>query len=300
MAEIPQHPNTFHLRYSVKYNTKNPVPLTEIIASLQSLDVLLKDAKNVLSLLTDVDISGQAIYIERIESGSLFTDVVLMLWCEDKEATERVMQWIENNKMKSILSILVGAGLVLGYQYLTNEKTNATVTTTTTITDSVIINGSDALSPELQKEIDAAIEQKMSQQRSKYAKATMDFVAPIRAEPDADISMGVDGQLMDTLNPEAIKTMPSAFEARKNQRFQSMTSVQVDLRATDIDKRTSGWAGTITGTVDTRVPIVLDPTLEPNALHGRISFKADVEVERTFRQSANQMIPTKIIVRKIY
>lgn len=303
MNVVLEQPNTISLRYSIKYNTTHAVPLAEVIASLSSLDVLLGKASQVLSDLTHTDHLGQSIYIERVETGSLWQDIVLVIYCQDAEATKRVLNWIEEHKMKSVfIGMLLGGALTYGATTLLSPNTNAaTVNNTTTITNSIIVSGgTDVVSDEIKKQVGAAIEKKILQDKNQIAKATLEFMSPVRSEPSASISLGADGSLADSIEPAVITAIPTQYEAKKNQRFESLTKVKISLRATDIDKRKQGWAGTIDGVVDNRVSIILDPTLEPSELLGRTSFVADVEVERTYRKGVNEMIPTRIIVRKIY
>ena len=294
--------NSLQLRYSIKYNTTQAVPLDEVITSLNSLNFLLKNASQVLTDLTHVDFIGQAIYVEKIETGSLKNDIILVITCQDAEALKRVLEWMDKYKMtKYLIPGLIGAGLMFAYQTLTNPNTNAAVVNhTTTITDSIIISGSSEIAPEMQKKIDEAIERKITRDKNGAAKAALEFFSPVRTEPNASISLGDGESVTNTIEPATIVAIPTKYEPKKNNRFESLQKVKIELRATDIDKRKQGWAGTIAGVAESRITIVLDPTLEPNVLHGKTSFVADIDLERTYRKTENQMIPTKIIVRKIY
>lgn len=293
---------SFELRYSVKYNTKNPVPIDEVIASLQSLSIMLKDTYHIVEDLVHVDLYGQKIYIEKIETGSLINDIVL-LFQGDKDTISKIIKWFEEHKMKSLLvGMIAGAVVLKGYQVLTSPNVNAAAGSTVINNSGVlVINTNDNVSKETQEQVNKAIEKNIEKQNYKtFASTVLDFISPIRSEPEATISMSSNGNVVAEVPTGVVSSIPTVFEAKKNQRFEKVSNVKVDFRAIDLDSRKRGWGGTITGIVDKRVSIVLDPTLDPIELNGKTSVIADVEIERTFQKTANQMMPTKIIIRAIH
>lgn len=296
------HEYVVNLSYRIKYNTKEPVPIDEIISALSSLNTLLASASSVISGLSHVEIQGQQLFVQKIESGSLIEDISVSLIFGDKEKMDDFLRWLRGTKMKNVLiGAILGGALVYGTTVLIKNNADPSVNNGSQIINSpnsMIINfPADTLNDQTRKTINDEIAKRVTN-KNEIAKQTINFFKPIRDEPNATISVG-DGGVKAEITAQTIQSIPAKYVAKKNNRFEEMSRVVVVLRATDLDSKKSGWAGSIEG-VTNRLKLEIDPTIEPTEIYGKNKITADVTLEREFNQKDNQMVPKRIIIRVIY
>lgn len=289
------------LSYRIKYETKDPVPLEEIIDALGSLNTLLSSTSAVLSELSHVDILGHQLYVQRIESGSLIEDICVALMFGNKEKMDDFLQWLHKSKMQPIIiGAILGGALTFGYHVLTTNNTVPIENSGSMISNSpnsLIINfPQGTLDEDTKKLLNDEIGKRI-RNKDDFAKQTMNFMEPARRDPNAKISFG-EGSTKAELPASSIKAVPKKYAAKKNNLFVDMSGVTVKLRATDLDSKKSGWAGSIEG-ITNRVKVELDPTIDPIEIYGKTSITADVTLERSYNQQANQLVPKRIIIRSI-
>lgn len=296
------HQHVVNLFYKIKYDTEVPVPLDEVIGALTSLNILLASASSVISEISHVEVQGHQIFVQKIESGSLIEDIGVTLIFGSKEKMGDFLKWLHGTNMREILiGALLGGALVAGYGILTKNNADPSANSGSQINNSpnsMIINFPEGV---LDEKTRAALNEEIIKRipnKNELAKQTLNFFAPARGDKNASISLG-DGEAKASIPAQIIQSVPSKYIAKKNNRFEELNGVVIDLRATDLDSKKTGWAGSIEG-VTKRVRLEIDPTIEPTEIYGKTKITADVTLERDFNSRENQMIPKRIIVRAIY
>lgn len=295
------HQHVVKLSYKIKYETENPVPIEEIIDALQSLNTLLSSASSVISELSNVEIQGHQLYVEKLVSGSLVEDICVSLIFGDQEKMNDFLRWLNTTNMRPFLvGALLSGALTFGVMTLMNNNAVPAQNSGSQISNSpnaMIVNFPEGtLSEETKKLVNDEIAKRVSD-RNAYAKQTLNFFEPVRNDPNARISLG-EGEAKADISSAVVKAVPQKYVAKKNNRFEDLSGVTVVLRAVDLDSKKTGWAGSIEGVTE-RVKVELDPTIDPVEIYGKTKIIADVTLERDFKQQANQMVPKRIIIRSI-
>lgn len=297
-----QHQYVVNLSYKIKYHTEVPVPIDDVIKALTSLNTLLGSASAVISKISHVEIQGHQIFVQKIESGSLLEDIGVTLIFGSKEKMDDFLKWLHGTNMREMLiGAVLGGALIAGYGVLTKNNSDPSANSGSQINNSpnsMIINfPAGTIDEKTRNTINEEIAKRISN-KNELAKQTLNFFDPVRSDAKATISLG-EGKALATIPTKSIQSVPSKYVAKKNNRFEELNGVVIELRATDLDSKKSGWAGSIEG-VTKRVKLEIDPTIEPSEVYGKTKISADVTLERAFNSQENQMVPKRIIVRAIY
>ncbi|MFC0351840.1 hypothetical protein [Undibacterium danionis] len=295
MTTIVTYP--YSLSHTIHYNTRNPVPISEVIKALESLQALMKSVPTVIAGITETKIRTSELHVERIESGSLFETIVLTLFFKDEEDLKKFMEKIrENPKLKNTLIGIALAGLV-GYGLHLASSSKGESPQIQANNNTIITIGADAtkMAPEALKAIiEAAVTNK-----KENAKNAIKFVSPARSDPESSISMaGIDGPEIE-ITPKAILEAPKEVPEIANQKIEDMQNIDIQIRAYDLDNKNSGWAGKIEG-VTSRTKIELDPHVDEKLLFGKTVVKADVTVTFITKPKDKHYTAKSIFIRKIY
>lgn len=287
----------YSLTHTVYYNTKNPVPISEVIDALQSLQALMKTVPKVIEGITETKIRATELHIERIESGSLSETVLLTLFFKDEDELKKFMAKIrENPKLKYTLVGFALAGVVMyGIQSVSGSKGDTPQIQANNNT--IIAIGADAtnMAPEaLTAIIEAAVSNK-----KENAKQAVKFVSPARSDPESSVSLlGENGPEIE-ITPKAIGETPRVVGEIRDQKIEDISNVEVQIRATDLDSKSSGWAGKIEG-ITSRTKIELDPRVDEKLLFGRVVVRADVTITFVTKPNDKKYTAKSIFIRKIY
>lgn len=290
----------FEASYRVYYNTKNPVPIKEIIASLQGLEGLLQCVPQALTNLTGIEIDGSEFLVQTIKSGSLVDDFLLRFFFKDKESFEAFAQKLgENKKMRVAVIAAIVAGAV-GYGLHWAATASKQPTPSITATNSVIIqNGAGTLnmSPEVyQEKLLAALSDKKS-----VAASAIKAVAPNRNDPQSTIRFGAleDAATNGLEIPaSAIAEAPTKLILEPNERIEKYTNAVLHLRAMDLDNKTKGWAGKLANREE-RLLIQLDPNVSASEIFGRESVRVDADLVYMESGRSRELKPKRIYVRRV-
>jgi hypothetical protein len=200
-----------------------------------------------------------------------------------------------------LIGAILGGMLTYGVEYLT--KNNAAIAPSASnhienSPNSMIINfPPNTVGDDVKAQVNEAV-RKHIQNRDEVAKQTLNFFEPLKNDGNGSISLG-EGTGAASIPATTLRSIQKKYSPKKNNRFEDLNGVNIKLRATDLDSKKTGWAGSIEG-MTPRVKIELDPTLEPTALYGKTTITADVTLERDFSKQKNQLIPKRIIIRAIY
>lgn len=284
---------TVDVRYGIKYATSRPVPIPEIVASLESMARLLKRTPAFIEkAYGDIKVVETEIFVSKIESGSLIEDFIVRYvfkGIDNYEAAKAVADKImsDNKTIHTIVSMGVGALMVFGVmQVIPDGK----ATPQLEAYNNTIINVGGELgftAGDLKVLLDATSDKKA------LAKDAVQAFRPSKLDGDASIE--IDG--MDTLNvpSSAIFEVPEEYNPPvPDERETKYQNTEVVIYASDRDKSESGWAGIVPNLLDKRTAIILDAAVDPAKLHGRVRVRADIVIHERFVPSKKKYEARKI------
>lgn len=309
------------LSYAIKYETDQYIPLNEIIKALSSLEVLLSKSDKVVSKLINIDITGQELYITRLESGSLWEYIVVKLFFKDQAALDDALEKLRDSKMKKyIVGLILGGALGYGaYHALSN---NAASNTASNVTKSNVILGSensnifnfhgDVIDEQTREVINSAIQESFAKNPGAVASQTINFFEPARNDPNASILMGEDTAMPTVIPKEIIDVIPERYKKPDNKDVNELYDVRILFRAKDLDSNKAGWAGVIESVgdfgdsgididdiSDGRLKVELDPLLDPDDIFEQDYIYANISLERKYDKASDKLKPARIIIRSI-
>lgn len=286
----------FECTYTIRYNTKNPVPIPTVIEALTALNGLLVNVPKILGQVTETKIESGEFFIERIQSGSLTEDLLIKLFFKDEAELDAFMEKIRENGMlrNTIVGAVIGGLIVYGITLATGKNQTPNITAT----NNTIINigaGEVKLTPEaFEAIVKAAVTDKQE-----TAKNAVKFFAPARTDSESSVYLEGLNATQIHIPPATIAETPEKFSPIKNERTEDLTNTTVQIRAADLDSKKAGWAGKIEGKTD-RIKIELDPNVKESDLFGKASVSADVTLIYTPKSKNNELSPSKIYIRKIH
>jgi hypothetical protein len=282
----------FQTTHRVFYNTKNPVPIKDVIIALQGLDGLLKPLPTLVSTLTGIEISGGEFLIESIESGSLIEDIIVRFFFKDRENLDAFVDKLSENKVvKTIVITSAIAGLVgYGLHMAVSDKPAPSITATNSV---IIQGGAGALNISDQAFRDAigsAVTDKKGATES-----ALKFINPARSDSQSTIQF----DNVVSIPSSAIAEAPKKIELDANERIEEFADTVLTIRATNLDSKKSGWAGRL-GNRDERLPIELDPSVSEADIFGRSSVRVAAALIYTEKGKSRELKPSRIYVRRVF
>lgn len=282
------------------YSTKAPVPIAEVIEGLQGLERLLRSLPRAIEKASGVPVLDSEIYVEEIKSGSLIEKVAVKLFFNTEQEFEDFLSKVKTKldgspMIKGTLITALIAGLV-GYGIYLAAKTAPAPTPNITANNNVIINigaGEVGMTPDAFRAIveTAVIDKK------DFARAAVKLVKPARGDTDASIVL--DGRQDIAIEPASIVETPLIVNIEPQKRVDELQNAVLLLRAGDMDRKNAGWAGAIEGKTE-RLPIQLDPMVDPADLFGRSKVVADIALVFHQDNRSGNMVAKSIFVRHVY
>ena len=279
--------------YEIKYTTKIPVPIYEIIESLENIEKLLKRTPAFLEQkYKTIKIIDVEVFVSKIESGSLIQDFVVKYVFKGKENCEdakRVFDNIMNDSAVVKTLVAMGVGGMIMYAAMELLPTGSATTHIEAHNNTIInIGASVDFSSDDFKAALNSIKDKKS-----LVKEVVGATKPAKADPAASIEMsGIEAL---TIAPETVLQLPEKYEApAQAEREVKYQNVEMVVYASDRDKSEGGWAGIVPTIVNARTPVILADGIDPAKLHGRIRFMADIVVHERFVTSKKRYEAKKI------
>ncbi|AQT58706.1 hypothetical protein [Cellvibrio sp. PSBB023] len=269
---------TIETSYQIKYTTKQPVPIEEIIDSLVSLEKLLKRTPKFLEKhYKGIKILETQVTVSSIESGSLIEDFCIKYIFKGKDnydnAKAVIDKMIEDNQVvKTIVAMGVGGMIAYGLVAATGESKPAIEAYNNTI-----IN----IGAEVDFKADDIALVLDSLPKKAIAREAVQAVRPAKGEKDATIEMG--GNRHMTMPKQFIEQAPMHYEApMPSEKSTTYDNIEVFIFASDRDNSDKGWAGVVPQLFEHRVKFSLSDSLDPKKLHGRTKARANVIVHEKF------------------
>lgn len=213
-------------------------------------------------------------------------------------------------KLKSLSDLhplapwIVIGGIVIGAGYLGgclsdmfNSKKGApeplgfSQNTIINIGDTAVLSAGDIVGI-----IDAALPDKR-----KLAEDTVKLVRPTQGHANATLQIGMTNvPAQPMISKKALADIPVEMPPVDRQKsILSLTNQDMEVRAADYDSATKGWGVILTQFHSNRLPLQLDPSINPSALVGKTRLKGDVDVTLVFDSAAGQKTPSLVTLRAL-
>lgn len=263
--------------YTINYTTSKPVPIPEIIDSLQSLEKMIKRTPAFIEkAYNGIEIIDVEVFVDSLQAGSLFEKFTIRYvfkgqdnYDNFKEAVAKVLD--DSSGVRTVVALGVGALTTLGLVAALSpggESKHFEAYNNTIINVGADVNfTADDINTVL----------KATPNKKQLAKDAVNVVSPAKTDPESTIEVsGLSGL---TMSKAYLQDAPDEYKAPiPDEKHEHFTNTTVMIYASDRDKLTTGWAGIVPGVTEKRIPFVLGDGLDPKKLHGRTKIKADIVV----------------------
>lgn len=292
----------YDVPFSVRYVTDKPVPIREIIESLQGVDALLTEAAGTLpGLLKGIEVEHIEIRVSQIEQASplreLFVLSLFLTFQDDLEAEvpEHIGRLVGHPIPDNLDTIVTLSALIIAF-YTVGIIKDLTVGR---LAAGPAKKQLDGLIRELASETNVSEDVIRARLEERYAKrpawkkavtAVGRFFRPSKQQDSAPMEVG-----NHYLDHDTVRDVPRAHEIKAEidrPPFESFENVLLDLHAQDRDHGGRGWAATIPNVIDKRVRVKLMPGVHAADLWQTETVRGDVTV--LFEQVADRREPKEI------
>lgn len=293
---------SFASSHRIYYSNETPIPVGDIAKSLLALEKIILSSTKALEGVTSVEIDSVKVYVSKIETGSLIEDVIVKVFFKDSENMNAFLDKIgekvrepgmpRNLVIGAVIATVIGSGA-----FFASKLVSGGGQTTITANNNTIINfgaGQVEMTPEAFK----AVVETAIKNKKELAENTVRFFAPARADSSAAIT--IDGNDSMQFPANVIAATPMAVKVEKQDYVEDLSDVDLEIRATDLDSTTKGWAGVIHGKIERRVKLKLGAGVTPHDID-RFKVRADVSIvyKRKAKGSGSELVPDHILVREV-
>ena len=294
--------NVLTLSHEIYYSNKNEIPIREVVESLLALERIIKRTPAVLSALTEISIDGVEVYVDELQSGSLFEKIAINLFFKDEADLDAFLAKIReklgehkvarNVLIGAIIASLLGTGL-----FYAAKSMNPQGVPSIQANNNIILNiGADeARLP--RESLQAIIEAAVGPYKKELARDAVKVIKPAQSDTSARIVM--DGNEMLVMTPEVIKATPPKVDMDDLVSTKEYKDVDLQIRATNLDSATQGWAGLIPGLIDRRIRLELADGVDRRDIAGHFQIRADVTIHYRMDKKAKQQAPKLIVVQAV-
>lgn len=286
-------------QYSIHYNTKDPVPIKDIINSLRSFEKIIQRTPAFIehALGDELKVVDVKVYIDELKSGSLTEDFLIKFIFKGQDNYEKAKEvfdkMLEDNTMLRT-AVAVGVGALIAYGAMTaigpaGEKNHFEAYNSTIIN---VGQRANFTAGDIVSIIDSTKDKKS------LAREAIEAIHPAKADPESTIYMLDLPEL--SIPSAAIQEAPSYYEPimpeERTERYENAT---VFIHASDRDRSTSNWAGTVHGIIGHRVRFTLGENVNPRDLHGHIRVTATILVTSRYVSSKKQYEPKSVEILSV-
>ncbi len=283
------------------YSNKKFVPIPDIIESLLSIEKLIQLSPSVLEHATNIPIHKIEVYVDEVSAGSLLEKIAVRLFFKSEEDMEayldKIREKVQTPGMAKNLFLTTVIATIIGYGLYWAASSKGDVgATTINANNNVIINlgaGQVDLTPEAFK---AIVETAVTDKKAAATNA-VGFLKPARGDLQATIKLDQNEAL--EFKRDVINAAPLVVEFPKQEQFEDIHDVDLQIRATNLDSLKQGWAAIIPDKVDRRVRLVLDPSVKPSEIAGRFQVRADVTLFKKLDKTGSNFVPDYIYLRNL-
>lgn len=289
----------FLATHEVYYSTRDPVPVADVIESLLGLERLIKMTPRALEGLTGVPVDKIEVFVDHLESGSLFERVLIKLFFKDENELDafldKVRAKVGDGPARNVLiGAVIASLLYYGAQLVTSAQGGNT--TNITANNNTIINigaGEVQMTPEAFKAIvEAAVTDKKD-----LAKSSVQILKPARNDPNASITLDDSADLV--VPPEVVKDVPASASLGANERVEDMPDAELLIRATNRDSVKTGWSARLPLRFEGRIKLKLADGIDPEEVAGMARVRGDIKIHYRLDPSRNQYVPDFILLLNV-
>jgi len=297
----------------IYYGTTEPPTIKDVIESLKGMDTLAKSfLASAYSNILGTEVLTVETLVEGFEDGSLWQKFLLVLTFGDEQKMEAAAEKIRSLAVdayqklpggnypvlkgavvSSVVAALVATGAVLAINAVSTE-TQSPAPTIHLENSPIIIIGAESYKMSTQDFVQM-IDAIAGTDKKKLAESAVKIVAPATREPGGS-PLHIGGTDMPAMDTEIVAQAPAAFSMDQDEYTDELNDVDLQIRATDRDKKSSGWSGVIPNIVKTRVKLTLAEGIDPNRLANHASIRANVVVHYRYVPSRQKFLPNLIEV----
>ncbi|QKG70534.1 hypothetical protein [Erythrobacter mangrovi] len=293
--------------FAVRYLTEDPVPIRDIIASLQGADAAIREAGRLLPLLVDgIKVEKVDIKVREVAQESPLRElfVVALFLAFQPDLEEEVPQLIAN-----------ATGMVIPDRFDTVVTVLALIVVfygAGALKDLVFGKGADGaakaqldglikeLAPEVgksEKQIRDILENRYSERTvwKRLANTTSRFFAPSKQQNSAP--MEINGR---QITRDTVQDIPAEFlvdDAADENPTRYFANARIELRAEDKDHTGRGWAGVVPAISDQRLRMKLMEDVSADDLWGRDAVVGDLTV--IYEKVGAEIVPKEIHLHNV-
>lgn len=282
--------------HRIKYTAKN-VTLDDLLDSLAAQKALVSAALEILEQLDPNFITDEAVIrVQSIQASSLLFDLLVEIYAQYQDNIEqRVVGAIESlfgvdvpEQLEPLITLLTIAAVywVARFIYDTVRKKDLEppkVESHITGEHNAIVNiiaDRLELTPEV---IERALEKALPEKKVRRLFGPVQkFFRPAKNNPGSEIEYPALADEFKT-SDESVEEFPSDAQIASivDVSMKPLENVQLEIRATDMDRKETGWAAKIVGNpkYKKRLPMDLYPTINSADLANERRVRADVIVE---------------------
>lgn len=287
----------------IYYSNHNQIQLTQVAESLLALERIIQRTPSALEkIFTESQIENVYVYINKLEAGSLYEDIVVKFFFGKQENLDRYILktrevcGMETLDKKPILKLVIFSTILFGgvyaASYFGSSKENKTVIENQY--NYAIKLGSEwsgTTESQFRNIIESSVPSKSS-----LAKDTTKFIRPAKSDKNSFIYFDAEKEVF--IPPEVIRAVPSSIqEDITDEYLKDFKNVEISIRAIDRDSFKRGWAVVIDSICNKRIPLQVDSDINPESLIGLWVLNGDVTV--LFERGDNGDTPKKVFLRKI-
>lgn len=294
-------------RFAVRYITDDPVPIRDIIASLQGADAAIREAGRLLPLLVDgIKVDKVEIKVREVAQESPLREifVVALFLAFQQDLEEEVPQLITDmsgviipdrfDTVVTVLAMIVvfyGAGALKDLVFGKGEDGAAKAQL-----DGLI----NELAPQVgksEKQIRDVLEERYSERTlwKRLANTTSRFFAPSKQQNSAPIE--INGR---QITRQTVQDVPAEFlveDAAEDRPSRLFANAQIELRAEDKDHTGRGWAAVVPKVSDQRLRMKLMEDVSAGDLWGRNTVVGDITV--VYDRLGSEIVPKEIHLHNV-
>ncbi|RWX52760.1 hypothetical protein [Photobacterium chitinilyticum] len=307
----------------VYYSNKEPIPLDEVIASLQGLSELFKMVPTVLEYLdNNLIVEEIEVFVDEVSKGSLWEVLAVGLafgtqqsfdehlknsndWAHAKLMNAGITDKNIRNGLIVVVALLAVGGASLAFDSMKKllggrEDSAATIQAN----NNIFINiGAEAYgtSPDaMQEAIASAIRQ---HGKKKVAKEARKVVAPAKREEEAEIKFFSGAHASDlpvlTFDKKLVEALPS-YDFEDGDVNLPQPNVEIYITSMDIERHKSGWAAHIPSISENkRIPISFNSDANLEQIAEDRNYLADLTIVYTRDKASGDLKPKRAFISKL-
>lgn len=303
---------TLFIEHSLVYTNKEPVPIDDVLASLEAMKRISKRfLPTTLSRLTGSDIVGVEVLVDAFEYGSFKESFWLQLVFSSERSMKRFQKAFQKGDLagmykelplgdKPVVKTIVVSAVIaalISYGTLKFVSQNGTKSEKALVeanNNTVIMIGAEAYQTD-PKVFQGVIEAVTAGKQKQLAQDAAKILAPAQNEIGAKLEMGHSLEMPSAV----IQAMPRDVEFNPHETEKTITGAVVDIRQTNRDSANSGWRGIIRDVVEEKVKLTLGEGVEISDLAGRLDVTADVKVRYRQKADSNELEPVEIVIEQV-